>query len=322
MNEGDVARRDARLDQQTLVQRHDLHELAVGRHHTADGGDLDILDDAPYRRTQGQARDGIGAALEHGGEGFDIGVGLGQFLAGTHHVVGARLGKLEFEFRALPIQAQDFHAAGRPGPGKVIGDLQLAAHQTQRLVDAGQGIVQATTAGVVQLGFSLEQCRVGIELGREFQRLETDLGLQPGDAGQRGPVFGCAFAEVGFGLGRIQLGQHLPALHDRPFGHIHFGDDPAFERLDDLLPRTGNHLAGAGGDFHHFEKEGPDEERQEHGDRYPHHAGGAHHGGVVDTVLIIRLAGRTVFAEQRNALEFTGAQHLESLACVHLPCPP
>ncbi|MPN05833.1 hypothetical protein SDC9_153087 [bioreactor metagenome] len=43
------------LHQQLVIERHQGHQQAVGRHHAADGSDLQALDHAPHRRLQCQA---------------------------------------------------------------------------------------------------------------------------------------------------------------------------------------------------------------------------------------------------------------------------
>src|SRR5204862_167490 len=76
-DEGDVARRHSRLDQQAFVERHDLHDLAIGRDDAADRRHLDILDHAAYWRAQGQALERVRPAAHDGGQRFDLLADLG-----------------------------------------------------------------------------------------------------------------------------------------------------------------------------------------------------------------------------------------------------
>ena len=49
LDEGDVARLDARFDQQFVAHRDDFHDLLPGRDEAADGRHLEVVDDAVDR---------------------------------------------------------------------------------------------------------------------------------------------------------------------------------------------------------------------------------------------------------------------------------
>src|SRR3546814_2458695 len=63
LDEGDVARGDARFDEQFVAERHDLHDLFARIHIAAQGVDEQIVDDAARRRADFGAREpAFGAA--------------------------------------------------------------------------------------------------------------------------------------------------------------------------------------------------------------------------------------------------------------------
>ena len=49
MQEGNVLRTNARFDQQGVIQRHDLDQIAARLHNPANGIDQQLLDDATHR---------------------------------------------------------------------------------------------------------------------------------------------------------------------------------------------------------------------------------------------------------------------------------
>ena len=58
-HEGDVARPHARLDQQRVLERHDLDEIHAGLHDATDRADLDLLDRPCHGRTHRGTRETI-----------------------------------------------------------------------------------------------------------------------------------------------------------------------------------------------------------------------------------------------------------------------
>ncbi|KIU01385.1 hypothetical protein QU38_01905, partial [Staphylococcus aureus] len=107
-DERDVARRDAGLDQQPVVQRDDFHHLAVGRHDAADRRDFDVLDHAAHGRTQGEPLQRVRPAANHRGKRFDFLAHLGEILSCLDQILRAQIGLFEIQVRALALEPQHF----------------------------------------------------------------------------------------------------------------------------------------------------------------------------------------------------------------------
>ena len=129
MDKSDITRREAGFDQQVIVHWHDLHQLAVGRDHAADGGDLDVFHDPAHRRFHRQAGDGILAALEDRRNHIHFRVGLGERLARLDVILRTHVGELQLQIAFLPLQAQHLHVAGGPCLYQPLGNGQLFVSQ-------------------------------------------------------------------------------------------------------------------------------------------------------------------------------------------------
>ncbi|MPN21558.1 hypothetical protein SDC9_168938 [bioreactor metagenome] len=100
-------------------------------------------------------------------------------------------------------------------------------------------------ASGIKSRFRGDQIWPGVQFVREDQRLVANLSRQALTGGQRGAIAGGAFANVRLRARRVQSRQYLSRLDLIAFMHHQFGEDPPVERLQYLLARTGDHLAGA-----------------------------------------------------------------------------
>ncbi|MNC25187.1 hypothetical protein D3C75_732640 [compost metagenome] len=156
MQEGDVLGANTCLDQQGVVQRHDLHQIAARLDDAANGVDQHLLDDATYRRGDQGALDSIlqrftsgldlaqlGLHLVELGErlaakacagftDFALDFGDGRFGAGDGQRSGFQLAAcLDF---GTP-QAQQLHFGGRAFRHQRLGHADFLAQQGQAVAE-------------------------------------------------------------------------------------------------------------------------------------------------------------------------------------------
>ena len=204
---GNVARRDLRFQQQRVIERHDLDDVAPRQHHATLGVDQQPLDGAAHRRADlgllhavGQADAALCKTVERC-SGFrefvapgvakverdllDLAFGLIDSRPGAGHLRGGLLA-LATQARDIALETQDFHLRHGAGCEQGLGLAQFLRGQfvvARRLLVERRGLLQFLAA-----------------LGE----------LLPGDAGLTLQLGEARLVQAGFGRGELRrLGEHL-----------------------------------------------------------------------------------------------------------------
>src|SRR5690606_15311634 len=272
MDEGDVPRRDTRLDEELIVERDDGHDLPAGRHDAADRRDVDTLDDTAHGRAQGQILERKTAALHDLRERFHLLARFGEFLSRLHHILRANVGLLELELGLLALQADNLDVARRADLEQRLRDAKLVSNEREGIVDELERLGETASTGLVEPPFRREQVGMVVELLREDERLLPDFGLEPCDPRERRAVARGAFLEIRGRACRIELGEHLAGLDDIVLGDLDARQDTTLERLDRLLAHRRDDASGPGCHLVEAGKVRPYEKREEAGRDDPHDA--------------------------------------------------
>ena len=241
---GDVARLYLRFDVQFLVHRDDLQNLFSGPHHTPDCGNRQLVHHPAHRGHQNRARQLILRQFQLLPQHCQVRFGFRAVIGAFQSCRLNRLVQLIFGIAGGLARPRDFDQWCDLFLIHLFQQVQFLGRLLQHCPCPIDPRCIFVLSGFQQAAFRVHDIRHPRRdiIGNRKVSVAFDLGLQPQSANFQRCNLIRKLIHRRLILGAIKPRQSLTGLHYIAFTHIQFGQNPAFQILDDLGPRRRHHL--------------------------------------------------------------------------------